>query len=620
MNLRKLAIFALAACLSWACGGNKKGGIAELTKADGPVERQPGVGAWQGAPVGTRFYMGDAARTADGTAQITLSGSQVIEMQPHTVLRFGAGNNNATNVIVELGAVDILNASAAGLEIGNVKVAPGGKVRITATDVELLIGHAQIHGSELVIGQPIGLELGAVVAVDAGADAAAPPDAAVAGDVAYDITTGTAEIRIAGAKTWAPVTGKGTIPLGAKLRLGKAGKAGKAVLVSGAASLELSGASSQITIRDDLLLGIDLGTAIATVPAQRAAKVGVPGGAVELAGTQDTAAEARIEVNARGEAKVAMVHGGAKLVSSSGGSSLEMAGGESATLLKTGTINPGVVIPRFFDFKIIAGEAPRSFVIHDPKGSTALQFAFNSKCASGGTVEIDRDARFRTPRVSEGKDAANMMMPPGSWAWRLRCAGGGVAASGRIAVVTDSGRRPLPPKPSKNSIDADGRIYGISYQSLIPNIDVHYKGSAKTYKLHLATGGSDEVFESSTPVVELPGKKLKEASYTFWFEKPDGTQDKVTSLKISFDQTAAQVYIESPVEGAPFGADIEVAGAALPGWTAKVDSVEIPITDPSTRRFHAKVQAPSDGARAIAIRLSHPQRGIHFYLRRGAAK
>ncbi|MEP6863439.1 MAG: hypothetical protein ABJE66_22630 [Deltaproteobacteria bacterium] len=623
MQIRKLAILMLVVCLTWACGGKKKGGIAELTKADGAVERQPGVGPWQGALVGAVFYMGDAARTADGSAQITLTGSQVIEMQPHTVLRFGAGKNNVTDVVVELGGIDVVNSSTAALEIGNVKVAPGGKIRITANNVELLIGNAQINGSELVIGRPIGLELGAVTAIDAGVDAAppAPPDAGVSpgGDIAYEITGTGAELQAPGAKTWAPVAaGKGTIPVGAKLRLKKAGA--KAVLVSGTATLELAGASSQITIHDDLLVGMELGTATASVPAQQAGKVGVPGGEVDIAATKDAAAEARIEVNARGEAKVAMVHGGAKLVGTNGSSTLEMAGGESATLLKAGTINPGVVIPRYFDFKIVVGDAPKSFVVHDPKGSTALQFAFNSKCPSGGTVEMDHDARFRTPRVSEGKESANMLLQSGSWVWRLRCAGGAVAASGQIAVVTDAGRRPLPPKPSKNSIDADGRVYDISYQSLIPNVDVKYKGTATTYKLHLATGGSDEVFESSTPMVEIPGKKLKEASYMFWFEKPDGKQDKVTTLKITFDQTAAQVYIESPIEGAPFGGEIDVSGAALPGWTAKVDAVEIPITDLNTRRFHAKVQPPSGGAQAIAIRLSHPQRGVHFYLRRGATK
>src|SRR3569623_990241 len=101
--MRKLAIFALAASLIWACGGKKKSGFAELTKADGPFERQPGVGAWLGALVGALFYMGDAARTADGSAQITLTGSQVLEMQPHTVLRFGVGKNNAMFVFVVFG-------------------------------------------------------------------------------------------------------------------------------------------------------------------------------------------------------------------------------------------------------------------------------------------------------------------------------------------------------------------------------------------------------------------------------------------------------------------------------------------------------------------------------------
>ncbi|MDB4958115.1 MAG: hypothetical protein JWO36_5684, partial [Myxococcales bacterium] len=37
--------------------------------------------------------------------------------------------------------------------------------------------------------------------------------------------------------------------------------------------------------------------------------------------------------------------------------------------------------------------------------------------------------------------------------------------------------------------------------------------------------------------------------------------------------------------------------------------------DKNTRRFNAKVQPPPGNA--LAIRLSHPQRGTHFYLRRG---
>jgi hypothetical protein len=53
----------------------------------------------------------------------------------------------------------------------------------------------------------------------------------------------------------------------------------------------------------------------------------------------------------------------------------------------------------------------------------------------------------------------------------------------------------------------------------------------------------------------------------------------------------------------------------LPGWSANIDGVEIPV-DKGTRRFRATVPAPQ-GANALAIRLAHPQRGVHFYLRRG---
>jgi hypothetical protein len=55
-----------------------------------------------------------------------------------------------------------------------------------------------------------------------------------------------------------------------------------------------------------------------------------------------------------------------------------------------------------------------------------------------------------------------------------------------------------------------------------------------------------------------------------------------------------------------------VRGAVLPGWSAAVEEVAIPID--KQRRFAAKVGLP-DG-KALAIRLSHPQRGVHYYLRR----
>jgi hypothetical protein len=66
------------------------------------------------------------------------------------------------------------------------------------------------------------------------------------------------------------------------------------------------------------------------------------------------------------------------------------------------------------------------------------------------------------------------------------------------------------------------------------------------------------------------------------------------------------------VNGKAWGADIDVKGAVLPGWTASVDGNTIPLD--GARRFIAKAQAPSGNA--LAIKLSHPQFGTHYYLRR----
>jgi len=83
-------------------------------------------------------------------------------------------------------------------------------------------------------------------------------------------------------------------------------------------------------------------------------------------------------------------------------------------------------------------------------------------------------------------------------------------------------------------------------------------------------------------------------------------------LIIDFDQTAPQVYIESPGTAEAWKSEIDVRGAVLPGWSAAIEDIAVPI-DPQ-RRFSAKVGTPS--GRALAIRLSHPQRGVHYYLRR----
>jgi hypothetical protein len=615
-------LLLVATCL-WAC--KHKSAIAELTKADGPVERQEsGDTAWNTAKVGAEFFIGDAARTADTGAELKLGGSAKIAMQPHTVLRFG-GKDGASKISVELGAIDLSGSGNYGLDVGDVNLKNNGAIRITAkgkgeSEFELLVGNAQISNKDGTLDLEIGkiysgLDIGTIkvnAAVDAGvdadlADAAVDAPVDTSGDAEIAITGKKAEILKPGETKWTALAPDTTsLAKGTQLRLGANTSAKLTALGT---TVDLSG-GSKLTISDALIFSIDNGSARATVPAKGEGKVTVPGGELALSGTPLGPAEAKLDVNAR-ETKVQVIRPNAKLTGA-GGATLDMAGG-TATIAKAGTIRVVEAIPNYFDIRVLVGDTP-NFAIHDPKPPTAVQFQFNGKCPGGGVIEMDKDARFRTPKISAGREAANMLVQPGGWAYRLRCGDNGAAvASGRISVLRDDGHRPLPPKPGKNPIDADGRNYTISYQSSIPIVAVHFKGTGSAFKLHLATGGTEETFDSTTPVIEVPSAKLKEATYTFWVDHDGVKQDKVSTLKINFDQTAPQVYIEAPTNGQPFGAEIEVKGAVLPGWTAKVDVVEIPID--TKRRFSAKVPPPPGNA--LAIRLSHPQRGTHFYLRRG---
>lgn len=612
----------LLSLLALGCG-SKKTAIAELKKMEGPVERQVGTGPWAGAKVGTKYYLGDAARTAEGGAQLEVVGNALIAMQPRTILRFG-GSATSSKIAVELGTIELTGTGSYGFDLGDVRLSRNGTVRITANpggppSVELTIGEAQVQAAsgqtiDLVVGRAveIGLETVAVTAIDAGVPDAAPqdagePDAAPVGEgVVVDATGKRVEVQLPGETKWAALpAGAGALPKGAKLRVGSGSTA---KVTSLGTTLELTG-GSRVSIGENLELVIETGEIRASATGD--ATVALPGGALALRGNPNAAAEAKLDVGSR-DSRVAMARGNAKLTGAPG-SELEMNRGETATLAKSGTIRVVEAIPSYFDLRIDAGE---TFTIHDPRPPTAVQFSFAGKCPDGGIIEMDKDTRYKTAKISAGKETANLSVGSGGWAYRLRCTSGGsegaAVASGRIVVRRDDGRRALPKIPPLNSIDADGRTWRLSYQSQIPNLQVNAKAPGSTFKLHLATEGKEQTFDSKKPSVTVPGTKLKEGTYAFWFDVDGVKQAKTSTLIFNFDQTAPQVYVELPVNGKPWGEDIDVKGAVLQGWTASVDGNTIPLD--GARRFIAKAQKPSGNA--LAIKLSHPGFGTHYYLRR----
>jgi hypothetical protein len=649
----QLALALACAAAAIGVGGcHKSSALAELVDKQGPVDREEGDKPWSAVDVGAKFSLGDAARTEDGGARLEITNGPMLAMEPRTTLRFGKGDSN--RISVEAGAIvvrvavpggdDLTNASNVALDVGDVQVKDGATVRVVATgagkdEISLAAGAATVtmldgHVVELSGQGPLELtagssvvtaavdagvkepDAGAVAAVDAGSGSAGSDAGSDA--VAIEIT-GRVEVQAPGDKAWKPLAKDvHALAPGAAVRVAGGGTA---KLTSRSLVLQLAG-GARAKVAADASLAVETGTADASVPLNSSATVGVPGGGVALTGDARSVANARLEVTGH-DTKV-VSRGGAVKVKGQGGTELALSPGESAALMHAGDrIQPIEAIPKLADFKIAAGE---TFTVHDPRPPTAIQFQFAGQCKDGGTIELDHDGRFRTAQLSTGTDAANLAVAPGSWAYRLRCTQGGVpgatVASGRVAVMRDDGHRPLPPRQPPNPVDADGRNWRISYQSLIPDIQVHYTGpDGGSLRLHLAQSGKDQTFDGKAVVasgagrgmiVTVPGTSLHEGTYTYWFDRDGTRDDKVSTLKIEFDQTAPQVYIEAPGNAQPFGSSIDVKGAVLPGWSAAVDGVDLPLD--RQRRFAANVQTPT--TLALAIRLSHPQRGVHYYLRR----
>lgn len=621
-----MARIVLLLVLCSACS-SAKGPVAVLDKADGPMQRQAGgSGDAAAAAIGTKFYLGDIVRATTGSAELSMSEGGRIVMQPRTAVRFVV-RRGVTGLDLADGELTLAGNGRYSLELGILSL-ENGTVRViggTHPTLELVFGRGALvddegQKTELAVGKVLSLEFGEgalAQLIDAGIpdDASSPNDAAASEAVVVEVIGNGATVQPPGGTKWTKLAaGTATLAPGTRLRLDARTTA--RMDVRGAALELYAGARASVTSANGVK--IDAGAAIANFPAGRSAKLDLPGGHVLQPGS--TRASTLVDVDSRGDATVTAIAGGAQLIGKTGSAPLGLEQGASGLVKAAGTVAAGeLVIPIEYDYVLHVG-ASTAVTIHDPTGTTAIRFDFATACPGGGVVEVDRDSTFRTPRVSIGDHHANLLLRAGTWWYRVRCtagAAGAVAVNGRLAIVRDRGTRALPNDPPRFELATDGRNYRLDYQSRIPDVYIRSTGKGTTYKLHLSSGGTDRVLTSATGEFAIPGTSLREREYTFWVER-DGMKSKVSTLRIGFDQTAAHVYIEAPVDGQLWGPQIEVAGATLPGWTVTIDGRAI-VTDKSTRRFASQVPAPSE-ARAIAIELAHPERGQHVYLRRGAPK
>jgi hypothetical protein len=225
-------------------------------------------------------------------------------------------------------------------------------------------------------------------------------------------------------------------------------------------------------------------------------------------------------------------------------------------------------------------------------------------------------------RRSRGAGRVNLSLPSGRHAYSMRCVENGVPndeeiASGAITVRRDSGRAPVPRTAPTSVVDADGRPYTVIYQNLLPRIVVRWQAAPARGPFTLTFqrgGGRQQTLRSPRARFEVRG--LPEGEHEL-VVSGGGSTSPATRVRIRFDNAATTASLTEPADGtfAP-GSTVHVAGVAQQGWGVAVGRTELPLD--AAYRFSGDVVAPADRD-SLAVRLRHPRRGVHFYLRRARA-
>jgi hypothetical protein len=295
--------------------------------------------------------------------------------------------------------------------------------------------------------------------------------------------------------------------------------------------------------------------------------------------------------------------------------------GESAVLGKDGEVEVG---GRSLPYADIALDPGQSIVVHDPTPPTAVRFHLGPKCPGDAVVETASKSRRGSEGRARGTKNVSIAFGPGANQYEVRCVEEGVVkkepiASGKVTVVPDSGNVPLPNSAPRTSVEADGRRYTITYQNLLPAVSITWPRAPKSdhYTLKVSSGRGSKMLTTSSPSYRFGSGALLEGTHKLVFATATGATSRLTTVEVRFDNAAPKASLRSPGDRsfAP-GASVTVAGVALPGWSVDVNGTALP-TD-GQQRFAGKTAAPAD-LRALAVRFSHADRGVHYYLRRNTA-
>ena len=603
------------------CGDAHRQPIATLASIAGPSvvrDYAAHVHAWEAAQPGAQLALGDGARTDPRTtAELVFINGARLSMREATTVRLVADSGDSDTALdVEAGSAR-LRVGNRGLSlrthVGLATIAPDSEILLTRDGQGLgfavALGEVSFRdldagvvslgaGDSMNVG--IGMAVLEIKRAQRGLEAPAEEPAEEPARPPHTVQVTRGGVRVSEADGSTRMLGRGTHTLvpGAQLKV----VAGSEALVArGNERVRLRGAGDAVLTDDEALLELRRGTAVLQADGPDGV-LRVPEGSLrahcDAAGTRATVA-----VDPR-DAKLTVTQG--RVTATLGGNTdLLTAGGERSWSHGEVVVQPG---PRHHNLRARAGE---SFIVHAPEAPVAVGFDIG-KCPGEGVLEA-----LGGRQQSRGTRSANLLFYAGIRGYTLRCIGargvGNIVARGTVQVLVDPGTRKLPTRAPTSKVEADGRTYTIYYQDQLPDVAVRWPNAPAQPQYQIVLDGNATVL--AAPAHTFVSGQLRDGTHTLMFQA-GSRRSRTTTVIVRFDNAAPKASLGAPSnrDFAP-GDLVTVEGVALPGWRVALPggSVQSGAGD----RFSGQVQT-SEESPDIAVRLSHPRLGTHYYLRRAA--
>ncbi len=598
------------------CDSQDPNAIASLTKLVGPgVTRDfaAHVQDWQKAEDGARLALGDGAKTDSlSTAELLFTDGSGLAMKPNTIVRLLLDRaERQTGFDIQAGEA-ILRTGSGGMRlrthVGLAEIEPATEVVLRRDGDTLAFAVAlgrvafKDHDKPQVLNAGDSMSVGIGMAVlELKRKANTSEDES--DQIVVEVLSG--EARAGNGVGRLLVKGPHTVSAGTHLRLPE----GAEVLVKrGQERVRLKGAG-EFTVGIPNAIAESTRGGMLLEALEVDVEVHVPGGVI-IARATEGGSSADINVGAT-EGSLRVLRG--TVSAQLGGEDSVLSAGEQVgwQLGEAGENTNESNSTRGPDYQNMGARAGESFVVHSPSAPVAIGFDFAGKCDEG---QLDL---VNGRQAQRGKGSARLLFPAGMRSYTLRCANGNglgkIVGRGTVQVLVDPGTRKLPARAPTSNVEADGRTYTIYYQNQLPEVVARWPNAPKqkSYKLEL-DGKAIDLIE---PQHLFKSGSLADGSHALAF-LAEGRRSRTTTVEVHFDNVAPKAALSGPDDrGFVAGDAVTVEGVALPTWKVALEGGTIDMS--SGDRFSGQVQTSAERP-DVAVRLSHPRLGTHYYLRRAS--